>query len=794
MSINPIRLTLIDTRQQQQQDSSSHLLLDSIRETDEDQRNGEEDDMVCNNAQSFAYGYRDQSLSPAEKEYVQNQFRAIQDLSLQKSAKIVDAFAHHSPSGATGTIIVRPSVAGVSLHQIQSPVASRSQISARRFKTKEQIWVSTSGDGVISNYNDTAESMFGSDVVSGKGSILDFVQGSDTVLNDLRRLPNAATAVFVETSRKSGNQKHLIKSGQIVQVVHNGAVYPYSCWLTAYADNGIIVKMNWVLEKVDGEVTFEFKLDERNQISRLDCSNELFLNQVDIVQLSKNVQKLSDDYLIVRVHGHNVPARKIRDDQRHVIHVKIVPKMSGMIMLDSASLVIVNANQAFLNYIFGYQLADIIKMNGGALSAIIANVKQLEDVISLIDSKSPTSASTQSSVSTQSPVLSPVYIDSVLSGSKEARLKLTAIHKTGAQFELTADIRLISRKSSQRVALWLTYELPAIIRSTEQSKEKEKTVDQSLKQERSSVEPKEPQFSELAQLQGLTAVSPIDEIDNKSKAQSLSDYEIVQRLGEGAFGSVYLVQNKLAIDGKQSVLKFIIQKKVRQESWYVDAVTGERTPLEVQILQELSSPRLQHPNIVQLKNVFKDRHNFYLEMPLYGRGMDLFDYVDLKLQIPEWEVHTIFKQVCSAVNHLHMNGIVHRDIKDENIIIDSNMQIQIIDFGSACHYDEKSQFKAFCGTLDYISPEVLKGQFYNGPPQDIWALGVLLHILIYKDNPFHSMDEVIKKTIKVPFVLSAGSNDLLQRLLKKNLNDRIKMAEIMNHPWIQQKYSAIDSM
>ncbi|KAI3652309.1 hypothetical protein MP228_003612 [Amoeboaphelidium protococcarum] len=791
MSIDPIRLTSIDTRQLQ--DSSSQLLLDSIRETDEDQRDGEEEDMVCNNTQSFAYGQRDQSLSPAEKEYVENQFRAIQDLSLQKSAKIVDAFAHHSPSGVTGTIVVKRSVAGVSLHQIQSPIASRSQISARRFKTKEQIWVSTSGDGVISNYNDAAESMFGSDLVSGKGNLLDFVQASGSVINDLRKLSAAVTAA-VETSKKSGNQKHLIRSGQIVQVVHNGAVHPYSCWLTAYADNGSIVKMNWVLEKVDGEITFEFKLDERNQISRLDCSNELFLNQVDIVQFSKTVQKLSDDYFIVRVHGHNVPARKIRDDQRHVIYVKIVPKMSGMIMLDSASLVILNANQAFLNYIFGYQLADIIQMNGGVLSTIIANVKQLEDVISLIDSKSPTSASTQSSVSTQSPVLSPVYIDSVLSGSKEARLKLTAIHKTGAQFELTADIRLISHKSSQRVALWLTYELPAIKRSAEQSKDKEKAEDQSVKQERSSVQSKEPQFSELAQLQGLTVVSPIDEIDNKSKAQSLSDYEIVQRLGEGAFGSVYLVQNKLAVDGKQSVLKFIIQKKVRQESWYVDAATGERTPLEVQILQELSSPKLQHPNIVQLKNVFKDRHNFYLEMPLHGRGMDLFDYVDLKLQIPEWEVHTIFKQVCSAVNHLHMNGIVHRDIKDENIIIDSNMQIQIIDFGSACHYNEKSQFKAFCGTLDYISPEVLKGQFYNGPPQDIWALGVLLHILIYKDNPFHSMDEVIKKIIKVPFVLSAGSNDLLQRLLKKNLNDRIKMADIMNHPWIQQKYSATDSM
>ncbi|KAI3650774.1 hypothetical protein MP228_004255 [Amoeboaphelidium protococcarum] len=791
MSIDPIRLTSIDTRQLQ--DSSSQLLLDSIREIDEDQRDGEEDDMVCNNAQSFAYGQRDQSLSPAEKEYVENQFRAIQDLSLQKSAKIVDAFAHHSPSGFTGTIVVRPSVAGVSLHQIQRPIASRSQISARRFKTKEQIWVSTSGHGVISNYNDAAESVFGSDVVSGKGNLLDFVQGPGSVINDLRKLPAAVTTT-VETSKKSGNQKQLIRSGQIVQVVHNGALHPYSCWLTAYADNGSIVELNWVLEKVDGEITFEFKLDERNQISRLDCSNELFLNQVDIVQLSKNVQKLSDDYLIVKVHGHNVPARKIRDDQRHVIHVKIVPKMSGMIMLDSASLVILNANQAFLNYIFGYQLADIIQMNGGVLSTIIANVKQLEDVISLIDSKSPTSASTKSSVSTQSPVLSPVYIDSVLSGSKEARLKLTAIHKTGAQFELTADIRLISRKSSHRVALWLTYELPAIIRSAEQSKDKEKAEDQSVKQERSSVESKEPQFSELAQLQGLTVVSPIDEIDNQSKASSLSDYEIVQRLGEGAFGSVYLVQNKLAVDGKQSVLKFIIQKKVRQESWYVDAATGERTPLEVQILQELSSPKLQHPNIVQLKNVFKDRHNFYLEMPLHGRGMDLFDYVDLKLQIPEWEVHTIFKQVCSAVNHLHMNGIVHRDIKDENIIIDSNMQIQIIDFGSACHYNEKSQFKAFCGTLDYISPEVLKGQFYNGPPQDIWALGVLLHILIYKDNPFHSMDEVIKKIIKVPFVLSANSNDLLQRLLKKNLNDRIKMADIMNHPWIQQKYSATDSM
>ena len=99
-----------------------------------------------------------------------------------------------------------------------------------------------------------------------------------------------------------------------------------------------------------------------------------------------------------------------------------------------------------------------------------------------------------------------------------------------------------------------------------------------------------------------------------------------------------------------------------------------------------------------------------------------------------------------------------RDIKDENIILDEHSNIQLIDFGSATHLrPDKKRFDLFCGTLDYASPEVLMGHPYDGPQQDVWALGILLYTLVYKEVPFLNIDEIIRGEMRTPaFVLSDG--------------------------------------
>jgi len=163
--------------------------------------------------------------------------------------------------------------------------------------------------------------------------------------------------------------------------------------------------------------------------------------------------------------------------------------------------------------------------------------------------------------------------------------------------------------------------------------------------------------------------------------------------------------------------------------------------------------------------------------------MDLFDYIEFNKEIPEKKIKKMFYQVCRAIQFLHHNNIVHRDIKDENIIVDEDCNTELIDFGSSTHFDRRKTFDTFCGTIDYASPEVLTGHPYVGPPQDVWALGILLYILIYKENPFYNVDEIISAKLRIPFVMSNESLDMIKKLLTRNERARISIDKLFEHPW-----------
>lgn len=155
----------------------------------------------------------------------------------------------------------------------------------------------------------------------------------------------------------------------------------------------------------------------------------------------------------------------------------------------------------------------------------------------------------------------------------------------------------------------------------------------------------------------------------------------------------------------------------------------------------------------------EDEDTYFVVMKLYGKSsMDLFDYIELNEHISEIEVRNIFKQVALAVKHIQDLRIVHRDIKDENILLDENGCVQLIDFGSAAYFRKGRTFDTFGGTLDYCAPEILKGMPYEGPAQDVWSLGTLLYTLIYRENPFYNVDEIMEHDLRIPFVLSEGKS------------------------------------
>jgi len=181
-------------------------------------------------------------------------------------------------------------------------------------------------------------------------------------------------------------------------------------------------------------------------------------------------------------------------------------------------------------------------------------------------------------------------------------------------------------------------------------------------------------------------------------------------------------------------------------------------------MRKLESAPMQLSHVILtliLVDYFEDDDNYYVVMDLYGAGMDLFDYIEFKESgLKESEIRSIFRQVVAAVGHLHDHRIVHRDNKDENVILDLKGGVRLIDFGSAAYMKEGRQYETFVGTLDYAAPEILKGQTYTGPPQDIWACGTLLYTLIYRENPFYNIDEIMERELRIPFVLSPGKPKL----------------------------------
>jgi protein-serine/threonine kinase len=132
-------------------------------------------------------------------------------------------------------------------------------------------------------------------------------------------------------------------------------------------------------------------------------------------------------------------------------------------------------------------------------------------------------------------------------------------------------------------------------------------------------------------------------------------------------------------------------------------------------------------------------------MPCFGNGLDLFDRVESNpAGLDPFEIRSLIGQLADAVRFLHSNGIVHRDIKDENVILDGSGKCQLIDFGSAAQWRPGKRWDTFSGTLHYASPEILRGEMYSGKEQDIWALGVVAYVLLVGETPFEDLpDEVM---------------------------------------------------
>ncbi|NXT77649.1 PASK kinase, partial [Zapornia atra] len=256
------------------------------------------------------------------------------------------------------------------------------------------------------------------------------------------------------------------------------------------------------------------------------------------------------------------------------------------------------------------------------------------------------------------------------------------------------------------------------------------------------------------------------------------NYHTLTLLGRGSFGFVWTARGKK--DHQEVVVKFIWKERVLEDCWVDDPDLG-RVTQEIAILL-----KLQHPNIIKVLDVFQNEDFFQLVMEKHGSGLDLFAFIDNQPRLDEPLASYIFRQLVSAVGYLHCRNILHRDIKDENIVIAEDFTIKLVDFGSAAYLEPGKLFYTFCGTIEYCSPEVLSGNPYQGPELEMWSLGVTLYTLVFGENPFCELEEAVAALLNPPRPVSKGLMDLIAGLLHPVPDQRTTLATLLEDCWLKQ--------
>ncbi|XP_042165184.1 ribosomal protein S6 kinase alpha-4 isoform X2 [Oncorhynchus tshawytscha] len=256
----------------------------------------------------------------------------------------------------------------------------------------------------------------------------------------------------------------------------------------------------------------------------------------------------------------------------------------------------------------------------------------------------------------------------------------------------------------------------------------------------------------------------------------MENFELLKVLGTGAYGKVFLVRKNSGHDeGKLYAMKVLKKAAIVQK-----AKTAEHTRTERQVLEHIR----QSPFLVTLHYAFQTQTKLHLILD-YVSGGEMFTHLYQRDHFSEEEVRIYIGEIILALEHLHKLGIVYRDIKLENILLDSEGHLVLTDFGLSKEFleEEKERTYSFCGTIEYMAPEIIRGKSGHGKSVDWWSLGILMFELLTGASPFtlegerNSQSEVSKRILRCeppfPSMIGVVAQDLLRKLLVKDPHKRL---------------------
>ncbi|XP_028042605.1 RAC serine/threonine-protein kinase [Bombyx mandarina] len=261
---------------------------------------------------------------------------------------------------------------------------------------------------------------------------------------------------------------------------------------------------------------------------------------------------------------------------------------------------------------------------------------------------------------------------------------------------------------------------------------------------------------------------------------TLEKFEFVKVLGKGTFGKVVLSREKGT--GKLYAMKILKKHLIIQKDEVAHTITENR------VLK-----KTKHPFLTALRYSFQtaDRVCFVME---YANGGELFFHLSRERSFTEDRTRFYGAEIVSALGYLHSEGIIYRDLKLENLLLDKDGHIKIADFGLCkVNITYGRTTKTFCGTPEYLAPEVIEDSDY-GPAVDWWGTGVVMYEMACGRLPFYNRDHdvlfglIINEEVRFPRSVSAACRSLLDGLLTKDPRARLGAGpddahEIMNHPF-----------